>query len=241
MWTVLEHFTQDHRYVCRVKCGACGAEKVLRSKAVRSDTRCRSCNNIQRNRAHFGKHKGVGGLTRTFFGYFKNTARRRGILFAVTIEELSALFDQQGGRCALSGMELRFPIGTGYGGSLTDALSPSLDRKDSSKPYTLDNVQWVHKLLNIMKNSLTQDQFVGICHQVADRHANPQPSSPNGGRWNGGRKKMRPTRSVWAVGEKVQRLMGEDSNPIIPTRVPGSSQEEDKIVRYSDESRRVQG
>lgn len=242
MFTVLSRFKQDNRYVCRVKCQACGAEKVARATStVELDTRCRTCNNITRNRTSFGKHRGAGGLSLTFFNYFRHVAERRGILFSVTVEELSALFERQGGKCALSGLELRFPVGTGYGGPLTDEYSPSLDRKDSSKPYTLDNVQWVHKVVNIAKNSLGQDQFVSMCHKVARQHADPQPSSLNGGRWNGGRKKKRETRSIWAVGEKVQRLMGEDSNPIIPTRVPSSSQEDDEIVRYQAETLGVQG
>lgn len=241
MWIILETFKSDHRYVHRVKCPACAAEKVIRQKNHLSDTKCRSCNNIARNRASFGKHKGVGKLTRTFYGYFKSVARRRGIPFEVTIEELEALFTAQGEKCALTGIPLAFPIGTGYGGSLTDEHSPSLDRVDSTKPYVLGNVQWVHKVVNIMKNSLGQDQFIGLCHKVAEQHANPQPSSLNGGRWNGGRKKMRETRSVWSVGEKVQRLAGEDSNPIILPRVPSPSNEGDEIVRYSREIRRAQG
>ena len=241
MWLILDSYTSDHRYVHRVKCLNCGAEKVVRAKSVSSDTKCRSCNNIGRNRANFGKHKGVGALTKTFFGYFKNTAKRRGIEFSVTIEGLERLFTEQGEKCALSGLPLAFPIGTGYGGSLTDENSPSLDRKDSNLGYIPGNVQWVHKCVNIMKNSFTQDQFIGLCHMVAAQHANPQPSSPNGGRWNGGRKKTRGTRSVWAVGEKVQRLTGEDSSPITPTRVPSPSQEGDEIVRHSGETRRAQG
>lgn len=236
---------QDNRWVVRAKCSHCNAEKVLRTKALRSDTKCRTCGNAARNRAHFGRHHGVGDLSKTFFNYFRFTAKRRSIAFDVSIDDLWTLFLAQDGKCALSGLPLRFPVGAGYGGSLTEIDSPSLDRKDSSKGYVTGNVQWLHKHVNIMKNAFGQGEFIALCHAIADQHANPQPSSSSGAalhRWSGGRKARRPSRSVWAaVGEKVQRLMGEGSNPISPTRVPGPLQKGDEIVRHSAETRRAQG
>ena len=43
----------------------------------------------------------------------------------------------------------------------------SLDRIDSSKGYTTDNIQWVHKDINIMKNDYGNDYFIEICKKVA--------------------------------------------------------------------------
>ena len=47
----------------------------------------------------------------------------------------------------------------------------SLDRKDSSLGYTLDNIQWVHRTVNKIKLDLQQDEFVEWCKRVA-AHAN---------------------------------------------------------------------
>lgn len=246
MWIVLgEKYLMDDRYVARVKCPFCGAEKVLRTKAIRPDTKCGICRTIARNKSHFGKHKGVGDLSRTFFNYFKYTAKRRSIEFLVTIEELWGLFEQQGGKCALSGIPLKFPIGNGYGGANTTIESPSLDRIDSTKPYVVGNVQWLHKHINIMKNAFGQVEFIALCHAVANQHANQQPSPMKEilHRWHGGRpKKESPSRSVWStkVVGKVQSATSEDSLPINSTRAPDSCDEQDDDMhRHSDESRRA--
>lgn len=49
-------------------------------------------------------------------------------------------------------------------GSTTTA---SLDRIDSSSGYGLENIQWLHKDINIMKNVHSQDYFLSLCKKVA--------------------------------------------------------------------------
>lgn len=44
----------------------------------------------------------------------------------------------------------------------------SLDRIDSSKDYTIGNVQWIHKSINLMKNVIPQDIFVEWCVKIAN-------------------------------------------------------------------------
>lgn len=44
---------------------------------------------------------------------------------------------------------------------------PSLDRIDSYKDYTIDNVQWVNQKINFMKQSLTDEDFIKTCKEVA--------------------------------------------------------------------------
>lgn len=43
----------------------------------------------------------------------------------------------------------------------------SLDRIDSNRGYTQDNVQWVHKDVNKMKMDLNQQIFVELCRAIA--------------------------------------------------------------------------
>ena len=50
-------------------------------------------------------------------------------------------------------------------------VTQSLDRIDSTKGYTIDNVQWVHKYINLMKHQLTQQQFIDFCKKVVE-HTN---------------------------------------------------------------------
>lgn len=91
----------------------------------------------------------------------RSNAAKRGIVFDVTKDDAYTLFVQQGKRCALTGTPIDLPdTNSGKG-------TASLDRIDSTLGYTLGNIQWVHRDINMMKGSLTQDAFVEWCHQVA--------------------------------------------------------------------------
>lgn len=46
-------------------------------------------------------------------------------------------------------------------------LPLSLDRIDSNKGYVEGNVQWVHKDVNMMKQSYSNERFIGICCMIA--------------------------------------------------------------------------
>jgi len=62
------------------------------------------------------------------------------MVFGVTIEEAWQVFLAQDKKCAISGVELKFA--KNYMKDPTSQTA-SLDRKDSAKDYTPENVQWV--------------------------------------------------------------------------------------------------
>lgn len=95
------------------------------------------------------------------------TARSRGILVAVDKDDLLGLYLSQGGRCALTGMEMDWRAKGGAGRGKRALTAPSVDRIDSHGNYTLDNIQLVMNAVNVMKNDMTTDQFVMLCEQVA--------------------------------------------------------------------------
>ena len=99
---------------------------------------------------------GTGEMSGQYWNSIKKGADHRGIAFHLTPQPVWDLFVAQGGECALSGVPLCF------GPSQT----ASLDRIDSNGSYTLDNIQWVHKEINIMKGTLTEDRFRELCSLV---------------------------------------------------------------------------
>lgn len=109
-----------------------------------------------------GEHirTGCGDLTGTLWASIKANARTRRIEFRLSVEDAWSLFQEQGGLCALSGVSLTCYAPRG------ERPSASLDRIDSSKGYSLDNVQWVHKHVNLMKRSLSNEEFVAFCRKV---------------------------------------------------------------------------
>lgn len=106
------------------------------------------------------KWKGHGEISGKTWSHIRGHARTRGIDFGITIEDAWAAYVRQDGRCALSGEPL----------VLRGDITASLDRVDSKRGYTLDNIQWVHKVLNHMKMSIDQDDFVAWCRRVAAHH-----------------------------------------------------------------------
>ena len=48
----------------------------------------------------------------------------------------------------------------------------SIDRIDSFKGYEKDNIQLVDKRINMMKGSLSNEEFIELCTKVADFNRN---------------------------------------------------------------------
>ena len=181
MWVILKRFKQGNRNMMIIACPECKKEYRIRKTNYNRVRTCRVCRFVHQNRENFGKHQGYGGLTKTFYNHFKNAAKRRNVEFTVTVEELWKQAERQGFRCALSGFEITFPVGSdGNGNPLKDDTSASLDRIDSTMPYEKGNVQWVNKYINVMKNGFPQDEFIYLCHLVTKLHANPELSRLKG-------------------------------------------------------------
>lgn len=71
------------------------------------------------------------------------------------------MYIKQNKKCALSGEDLYF--GRIRYRTETNA---SIDRIDSRKDYTIDNIQLVTKNINIMKQTMTQEEFIKNCRLV---------------------------------------------------------------------------
>ncbi len=141
----------------------CGRTLICeRRELVRKDSRRRqSC----------GCRGYIGVVPGFFWSHFlAATRRRKGERFAtveIDYEFVCSLFEAQGGKCALTGMKLTFGQDKASQWSGTTA---SLDRKDSKLGYVPGNVQFVHKIVNVMKNKLTDAEFIEWCDAVS-KHA----------------------------------------------------------------------
>ena len=93
-------------------------------------------------------------------------AKKRSLEFNISVEYMKRLFLEQHQKCAYLKTELY--LGCKSGDIYTNA---SIDRIDSSKGYIEGNVQWVHKKVNIMKQDMTNENFLELCRLIAE--ANP--------------------------------------------------------------------
>lgn len=86
-------------------------------------------------------------------------------MFLLTMKQAWDLFKRQKGLCAISGVAIKLPFSSRLRGA--EKQTASLDRIDSALPYELDNVQWVHKVVNIMKHVQSQETFVQWCNTIS--------------------------------------------------------------------------
>jgi len=84
----------------------------------------------------------------------------------ITLDNLINLWDEQSGKCAISGLDLTFTQNSGF--TITNA---SIDRIDSTKDYELDNIQLVGSMINRMKTDLPQDEFIKLCGIIWEKNA----------------------------------------------------------------------
>lgn len=112
--------------------------------------------------------KGYDLISGAFFQTIKNSANRRGIIFDIDIESINDLYKSQNGKCALSRLDIFLPTSDEH--YSTGNYTASLDRIDSLKGYTIDNVQWVHKWINRMKQNLQENEFLYLCNCVVQNH-----------------------------------------------------------------------
>jgi len=90
----------------------------------------------------------------------------KGFDINLTIDYAWNLLVKQEFKCSLSGKDIKLMrnMKIDY-----EQQTASLDRIDSTKGYIEGNVWWVHKDVNLMKNILSEEYFVEICCQVADK------------------------------------------------------------------------
>lgn len=152
------------------KCPNCNKEiifsdKYSLDKSIFNNSVCRSCVCTLRNKSGLlsikdknSQWKGYKEIPYSWFSkYFERGNKKR--VGSICIEDVYNLWVKQDKKCNLSGV----PIGFYDDGK---AHTCSIDRIDSLKEYTIDNIQLVHKNVNMMKNKFNQDYFIKMCSLI---------------------------------------------------------------------------
>lgn len=177
--------TTDSKIMFKVRC-SCGKEQFIRAYflEVGRQNCCKSCSqkralleNTSRQKFLKTEHSGIGNFTKTTYWYIRNCAKRRDISWSeeLTIGYLYDLLLKQNKKCALTGLDIDLTESRNQSNVDFKLMTASLDRIDSSKGYEPNNVQWVHKHINKMKNNFRQDYFIEMCNLIIS-HANQQGS-----------------------------------------------------------------
>lgn len=123
----------------------------------------KSCGCLRRELTGKRLWQGCGELSKDFWSSIKRSAKSRNIDFNVTIEYAWKLFLEQNRKCKLSGLDINL-----YSHKRDKIRrTASLDRIDNNKGYVLDNIQWVHKHINVCKHTYGNEEFIKICNLIS--------------------------------------------------------------------------
>ena len=153
--------TNPHAWKWKCICQKCGKVILGYTYEIKyKNKRCMKC--------HKSKHyKGYKDIPRAWLSAIKKGARERNIKYSkqITCKFLWDMFIKQDRKCALTGVPIEFS-------SCLKIKRPtaSVDRISSKRGYYPNNIQLVHKNVNLMKRSLEQNEFIDICRKVVEKH-----------------------------------------------------------------------
>lgn len=164
-WTVIDNTPYEikgRQYGVKCIC-KCGQSKYVRISALISGRskgcECRAFDKMREKRTY------IGDISDTFWGRIIKSARVRNMDFTVSKEYAWDLFLKQNKKCALSGLDIVIEKSLNRKKGCSN-ISASLDRIDSALPYIENNIQWVHKDVNHIKQELKEDYFKQLCKLI---------------------------------------------------------------------------
>ena len=101
----------------------------------------------------------------TLDGYIKTVLQhakcRKKHEFNITFDDILEIYNKQNGLCVYTKETLTYVLGEGNVNT-----NMSLDRIDSNKGYTKDNIQLTLRIINTMKTNLKETDFLNFCKLV---------------------------------------------------------------------------
>lgn len=137
----------------KIRC-FCGNEFSTKFRLIKNGkTKSCGCLNLKRGKSNF-HWDGFEEISGTYISVIRKHAIMKNREFNISSEYLWNLFIHQNKKCALSGVDISFSRP-----SKQSRQTASLDRIDSSRGYVEENVQWVHKRINLMKRNDSDKEF----------------------------------------------------------------------------------
>jgi len=138
-------------WLCRCDCGN---EKVIAGVNLRRG-RTKSCGCFQKERQREAHRLSIGEASfNALVGKMKFRADKRNFEWSLTVDQVRTLFEQSCYYCGIKPQQKIF-MRSCYGSYNYNGL----DRVDSSKGYSIENVVPCCGICNVAKNSMTVDQF----------------------------------------------------------------------------------
>ena len=127
------------------------------------DKRCKECKKLQylkRKQTNRGKKDLDRLLLERWHGIMER-AKRKNWYCDITLNDLKELWNKQNGLCAISNIPMTYIFNSGR-----IPTNVSVDRIDSNKSYTKNNIQLVCMAVNQMKSDLDMITFYRFCEAI---------------------------------------------------------------------------
>lgn len=98
----------------------------------------------------------------------KTNKYRRSIKYDITADDLHEIWKKQDGMCAYTGVKLTLKNRRNINVCNNNFMA-SVDRIDSSKSYTKDNIQFISITANLAKNTMSHKEMIEFCKIVANK------------------------------------------------------------------------
>lgn len=149
------------KYMWKCKCDCGNITKTTGHSLKSGNTLSCGCL-LKRSNKDNPIYKGYEEISSSIFNVIIRRSKYNKMACNISIKYIWDLFIKQNRKCALSGLDLRFPK------NYNDYGNASLDRIDSDEGYIIGNVQWVHKDINQMKSNHKEHYFIDLCKKVAE-------------------------------------------------------------------------
>jgi hypothetical protein len=128
----------------------------------RFSSRCKTCakNESKTRRKKLNINSDVNKILKHRLQQTRGGAKQRKKEVFITLEDLETIFEKQKGKCFYTGKDMSLKI--------NDLNCVSIDRIDSSKDYTLDNIVLCRWVINNMKMQLSVKELLGLCQEIVN-------------------------------------------------------------------------
>ena len=94
-------------------------------------------------------------------------AKKKGLLFELTLKEIKDLFDLQNGECHYSGIKMN--VVKEDETKVHDPYKMTIDRIIPELGYVANNIVWCAYCINVMKQKMSLEKMVDVCESICKR------------------------------------------------------------------------
>lgn len=141
---------------------ACDLDPTVREALIKRQIKYWGDLTIEQRYQHNKKSNIYEDISRYFWTRLLHGAKNRNLEVTITPEYAWQIWLKQDGKCSLTGLDLN--LKTCY------ELTASIDRINSNLGYIEGNIQWVHKVVNILKSNIDNQVFLNICMMITKHH-----------------------------------------------------------------------